>query len=446
MEAALVTGMFNFGFSKANTLSRDVGQNKDSSFEKIFSKNMEKEKGIQNEKENIKDVKENNKNDVDDKDDLNKITDDKENIRETKEKGNTKDKDEVKNEKDNENEMTEKINGLVEKILTEVENIEVDKLDVENISLEDVKKLVDVENIELSNEELLKLQDVLKEKMMQKVVEVGPQSVETEKITFNKYDDLESRLEALQERLGKFESKVKEKEVKIEDIEPELNAEELSSNLVSQFEEKSALENKDGKNKDEKSNITDIGEKRNFDNKVEQLDVEVGEIDSKILDVKAEDVSDTIMNKTIDMQEQIDVIKQVSEKVKVNLFEDKSEMIIKLKPDHLGKVTVEIAVENGNITAKFLAESEKVKEILESNMQDLKDHLANQGMAVQNLSVSVGNENRGPLFEQNDYSSLRKRRKIQEVSDEAYIDGDDYGINELAERYYWPDSTVSFSA
>jgi len=283
--------------------------------------------------------------------------------------------------------------------------------------------------------------------MMQKVVEVGPQSVETEKITFNKYDDLESRLEALQERLGKFESKVKEKEVKIEDIEPELNAEELSSNLVSQFEEKSALENKDGKNKDEKSNITDIGEKRNFDNKVEQLDVEVGEIDSKILDVKAEDVSDTIMNKTIDMQEQIDVIKQVSEKVKVNLFEDKSEMIIKLKPDHLGKVTVEIAVENGNITAKFLAESDKVKEILESNMQDLKDHLAKQGMVVQDLSVSVGNDKRGPLFEQNNYNSFRKRRKIEEVNnDEAYYVADDYGINELKAAYYWPDSTVSFSA
>ena len=122
-------------------------------------------------------------------------------------------------------------------------------------------------------------------------------------------------------------------------------------------------------------------------------------------------------------------------------------MIIKLKPDHLGKVTVEIAVENGSVTAKFLAESEKVKEILESNMQDLKDHLAKQGMVVQDLSVSVGNDGRGRLFEQNNYVSLKKRQKIEEVNnEEAYFVEDDYGLNELKAAYYWPDSTVSFSA
>ena len=123
-------------------------------------------------------------------------------------------------------------------------------------------------------------------------------------------------------------------------------------------------------------------------------------------------------------------------------------MIIKLKPDHLGKVTVEIAVENGAVTAKFLAESDKVKEILESNLQDLKDHLAKQGMVVQDLSVSVGNDDRGPLFGQsNNYSVFKKRQKIEEVNNnEAYFIEDDFGLNELKAAYYWPDSTVSFSA
>ena len=73
-------------------------------------------------------------------------------------------------------------------------------------------------------------------------------------------------------------------------------------------------------------------------------------------------------------------------------------MLIKLKPDNLGKVTMQISVENGNISAKFLAESQKVKEILESNMQELKDQLAKQGMAVQEMSVSVGNDNREQNF------------------------------------------------
>lgn len=432
MEAALVTRMFDLRFGAGSTLTKDVSNNTDKKFEDFFSKSMQKEKGIQEGKENIKEVKDNTKKDVDDKEKI-KTTENKEEVKETKDKGDTKEKDKVKNTKDEENEVTEKINGLVENVLTEVENIEVENLE-------------EFENLGLTNEEQSEVQEVLEEKMLQNVVEVGPQNVETEKITFNKYDDLESKLEALEERLGKTDSKAKKEETKIEDIGPELNVEELSSDLVSSYDEKSSLENKDGRNKEEKTKLTDLEGKRNFNNKTEELDVQIGKIDEKILDVKTEKISDVVMNKTTNMQEQIDVIKQVSEKIDVNLLEDKSEMIIKLKPDHLGKVTVEIAVENGNITAKFLAESQKVKEILEASMQDLKDHLANQGMVVQDLSVSVGNGGRGPLFEQNNYNSLKKRQKIEEVNSEAYFVDGDYGMNEIAKSYYWPDSTVSFSA
>jgi len=439
MDAALVTGMFNFGLSANNTLAKDVFKKTDTKFEDFFSKNIQKQEGVQNKKENIKEVKDSKNKDVENTDEIKDTGNEK--IQETKDKKEVKSKDKTENRKDEENELTDKINGLVEKILTDVEN-----KDFEDINLEDIKNLVEVENISLTNEEMLKLQEVLEEKLLQNVVEVGPQSVETEKITFNKYDDLESKLEALEERLGKNNSKIKNEDVNLENIEQELNVEELSSNLVSSSEGESSLENKDGKNKGDKIKIEDSLKKGNVDKKLEQLDVEIGEIDNKILDVKPESVSNTLINKTASMQEQIDIIKQVSEKVDVNLFEDRSEMIIKLKPDHLGKVTVEIAVENGNVTAKFLAESEKVKEILESNMQDLKDHLAKQGMVVQDLSVSVGNDNRGPLFGQNSYSTLKKRQKIEEVSNEAYYEDDEFGLNELKAQYYWPDSTVSFSA
>ena len=421
MDAALVTGMFNFGFNANNTLTKDAFKNNDSKFEDFFQKNLEKEKGIQDKKENTKNIKDDKIKDVEDKEKI-ENTDKIEDTRETDKKEITKDKDKVKSNKDEESKMTEKINGRVERLLKEVEELG------------------------LTNEEMLKLQEVLEEKMLQNVVEVGPQSVETEKITFNKYDDLESKLEALEERLGNNKSKIKIEEIKTEEINPELNVEELSSDLVSAYEE-SGLENKDGKSKEDKVTITDHTKKGSFENKVEQFDMKIGETENKIQDVKLEKMSDIVMNKTVDMQEQIDVIKQISEKVDVNLFEDKSEMIIKLKPDHLGKVTVEIAVENGAVTAKFLAESDKVKEILESNMQDLKDHLAKQGMVVQDLSVSVGNEGKGRLFEQTTFSTYKKRQKIEEVNnEETYFIDDEYGINELKSAYYWPDSTVSFSA
>ena len=155
------------------------------------------------------------------------------------------------------------------------------------------------------------------------------------------------------------------------------------------------------------------------------------------------------MSKADKLQEQIDVLKQITEKVDVSILEDKSEMLIKLKPDNLGKVTMQISVENGNISAKFLAESQKVKEILESNMQELKDQLAKQGMAVQEMSVSVGNDNRErQMFEGRNFGTFNRYSRINRIENNSYsINGEIYDdANDENLAHYWPDSTVSFSA
>ena len=436
MDAALITGKFNFGLGNLNNLSKDVTQKTDSSFKDIFSKNIEKEKGVVEKKENNKNIKD----DVDEKGSLEntKTVDKDEKAEKMKEREKTKDK---KNVKDEAKETTEKINVLAENILGKLE-----EADVKEIGFEDVKELLDVENISLTDEEMSKVQEVVNEGLLQNVIEVGPQNVETEKITFNEYDDLEKKLESLCEEIGDSDSEMKETELKSEETGSEFN-DELNSDLLSSFEDGNSLKNKTVKNKEGRNTGFEFNKKGNVEGKLEQFDVGTEKIDFKIADVKTENVSDILMNRTADMQEQIDVIKQVAEHVDVNVLEDKSEMIIKLKPDHLGKVTVEIAVENGNVTAKFLAESRKVKEILEANMQDLKDHLASQGMVVQDLSVSVGNDGRGPLFDQNNYSSFKKRQKIEEVNNEGfYAEDDEFGFNELKSLYYYPDSTVSYSA
>lgn len=87
------------------------------------------------------------------------------------------------------------------------------------------------------------------------------------------------------------------------------------------------------------------------------------------------------------------VTNQVSMKIKLMSGENKQEVEMNLKPDSLGKLSLKIVHERGEVLAKFTAENQQVKEILESNMQLLKDALENSGLAVQNLSVSVGDNN-----------------------------------------------------
>lgn len=104
-------------------------------------------------------------------------------------------------------------------------------------------------------------------------------------------------------------------------------------------------------------------------------------------------------NKTVKEPEiqKNDILNQTLNQMKVTVTEDKSEVVIKLKPETLGKLTLKVITENGVVMAKFAAESHQVKEIIEANMQILKDSLEKQGLFVQGFSVSVGgdsNENR----------------------------------------------------
>lgn len=88
-----------------------------------------------------------------------------------------------------------------------------------------------------------------------------------------------------------------------------------------------------------------------------------------------------------------DIINQVVEKAKVVNTPEKSEIMMELKPESLGKLSLKVVTEQGMVVAKFITESEQVKAILETNMQLLKDSLDKQGVNVQGLSVSVRQDN-----------------------------------------------------
>jgi flagellar hook-length control protein FliK len=81
---------------------------------------------------------------------------------------------------------------------------------------------------------------------------------------------------------------------------------------------------------------------------------------------------------------------QIVENAKLMLAGNHSEMELNLKPDSLGRLQLKIAVENQVVTARFVAESQQVKEIIETNLNQLRDHLRENGLQVDNLTVSVG--------------------------------------------------------
>lgn len=115
-----------------------------------------------------------------------------------------------------------------------------------------------------------------------------------------------------------------------------------------------------------------------------------------------------------------------------------SELSIKLKPDTLGKLSIRLIMENGELTARFVAENQKVKETIESNFTELKDALVQKGINIQNLSVSIGNEGKWGYEENQNLRAWYRNSKRSSYVGDVEAESEDnltaysnpYNINE----------------
>jgi flagellar hook-length control protein FliK len=67
----------------------------------------------------------------------------------------------------------------------------------------------------------------------------------------------------------------------------------------------------------------------------------------------------------------------------------KSEMLMSLKPESLGKVALKLVSENGEVSARFLVGSEEARRALEAAMPELRETLQKAGLSVQGCEVQV---------------------------------------------------------
>ena len=160
------------------------------------------------------------------------------------------------------------------------------------------------------------------------------------------------------------------------------------SSEIENFNEKSGMDGNPGKKPTVDVSKSDINTEEDFSNEYNSLIASMtsGNAEKTGFDAGPVQVSESFGAKNDG------ILSQVMEKAKVVLTENKSEMVVDLKPDHLGKLSLKLITENGIVMAKFTAESQQVKEVLEANMQLLKSALEKQGFVVQGFDVSVGRD------------------------------------------------------
>ncbi|MDR1665383.1 MAG: flagellar hook-length control protein FliK [Clostridiales bacterium] len=111
----------------------------------------------------------------------------------------------------------------------------------------------------------------------------------------------------------------------------------------------------------------------------------------------------------------VDVMSQIMSRVRTQSGDHFAEIRITLRPENLGDVTLRVVTQNGIVSAQFVAENQRIKEVLESNFNQLRDALQEQGVNVAELYVSVNqndNDDRMNQFLRAQQNANARRQRI----------------------------------
>ncbi len=92
---------------------------------------------------------------------------------------------------------------------------------------------------------------------------------------------------------------------------------------------------------------------------------------------------------TSHMQQMIDIVHQVVERIQTSIQGETTTMEMQLNPESLGKVLLTVSEKNGVMTANFTVQTDEAREALESQLQVLRENLEQKNLKVESVEVSV---------------------------------------------------------
>ncbi|MBM7623519.1 flagellar hook-length control protein FliK [Sporohalobacter salinus] len=112
------------------------------------------------------------------------------------------------------------------------------------------------------------------------------------------------------------------------------------------------------------------------------------------------------VNGNLQRVDQTKVVSQVLQQLEQLKSLGKNELTLKLKPDSLGKVNLKMAISDGVLTTKVMAENYQVKKAIEAQLHQLKNALTEKNLEVGEMVVEVGSEE--------DFSSFQEQESFNQ--------------------------------
>ena len=257
------------------------------------------------------------------------------------------------------------------------------KYAMDKASLEDSAKDFNIQDTEIINDELNTNSDINNNTVSEDVTEITEDLIANSDITDS-------------EEITNNSTDTEDSNTIINDVETNTS------------EESSTSEHNTFGNSDKKENMKQTQEEQNQDSNFDDIvdaDIDVNTTHTKNIHVAA-DTSGKVssmsgINSTVSLSQTTassaqnanitkdDIIAQIHSKLQALNSTNNTKLTMVLNPESLGKVQVQLTNTDNGMVAEFSVASQHVKDLLDSNLTQLKDTLSAQGVHVNDVSVKV---------------------------------------------------------
>lgn len=129
-----------------------------------------------------------------------------------------------------------------------------------------------------------------------------------------------------------------------------------------------------------------------------------------------------------------DILSQINNKLGDLKDEGTTKINIILRPENLGKLNLELITSKEGLSAQITADNAQVKELLDKNLDSLKDTLGSQGVNVNNVSVKVAES---PKQDSTNYFEQQNQQNTQQQqSNNKQSSGQGFSFKDEANNFY----------
>lgn len=96
------------------------------------------------------------------------------------------------------------------------------------------------------------------------------------------------------------------------------------------------------------------------------------------------------IREVLDLGDRENLFPKLVQNIKSLVTEERSEVRIQLKPDHLGELKIKLSLERGIMVAEFIVQNEAVREVIASQLPQLHTALQDQGTQMSDVQINIG--------------------------------------------------------